>query len=149
MLSQEKEIDTAYFQFVIVKGHSSLLIDKPNKILKVIWSGEVDKDTASVLLTRGADLVEAGSASKLLLNRKELMHFSKGAKNWIKEVLLKQRAKKLVNKVLKVATVKSSSAIGNLFSNVITSAIRMIFPNLKMNQFETEEEALYWLLADQ
>ena len=149
MLSQEKEIDTAYFQFVIVKGHSSLLIDKPNKILKVIWSGEVDKDTASVLLTRGADLVEAGSASKLLLNRKELMHFSKGAKNWIKEVLLKQRAKKLVNQVLQVAIVKSSSAIGNLFSNVITSAIRMIFPNLRMNQFETEEEALYWLLADQ
>ncbi|MEO1253626.1 MAG: STAS/SEC14 domain-containing protein [Bacteroidota bacterium] len=115
--------------------------------MKIEWHGQVALETASELLNKGADFVEKDVCSKILLNRKNLQEFTKEARNWIKEDLLKKRAKILVHKVEKVATVKSSTNIGNMFATILSTATKLVFPGLSMNNFETEEEAIEWLFG--
>lgn len=135
------------FKFVFEKNGCFVLLERDAKIVKVIWYGKVDLETASAILTRGADLVEEGLADKLLLNRRELIEFDKEARNWIKEDLLKVRAKRIVHLVDKVATINSKTTLGNLFATVVSTAIRLFYPSLRMSSFETEEDAASWLYA--
>lgn len=126
---------------------STLFIDVENQIVKILWVGEVDELTASFLLTKAANEIEAGNATKILLNRKFLSQFTTEARKWIKEDLLRGRAKTLVHQVDKVATVKSSTSMGNLFATLVSSSIKIVFPNLNMSRFDTEIQARKWLLS--
>jgi len=138
MTLQEVAIDYSDFKYITEKEGSMLLLDITNKIAKVVWNGEVNKETASFILNEGADLIEDGSATMLLLNRKNLTQFSKEARQWIKDDLLKNRGKVLIHRVRKVATVKSTTTMGNLFANVVSSAIKIVFPKLKMTHFDKD-----------
>ncbi len=133
------------FEFVLEENGSLLLINKELRIVKIEWHGRVEVDTASKLLSKGADFIENGGYTKLLLNRKKLDEFTKETRQWIKDDLLKKRAKSLVHKVENVATVKSISQMGNLFATILSTAIKIVFPSLKMMSFDTEEEAIDWM----
>ncbi|MEO9872626.1 STAS/SEC14 domain-containing protein [Ekhidna sp.] len=137
------------FDFVSEENGSLLLLNKELRIVKIEWHGRVDAHTASEILNKGADLIEKGICTRLLLNRKELDEFTKEARQWIKDDLLKKRAKSLVHKVEKVATVKSVTKMGNLFATILSTATRIVFPGLKMNNFDTEEEAISWMVEPQ
>ncbi|MEP1095179.1 MAG: hypothetical protein ABJG78_08725 [Cyclobacteriaceae bacterium] len=126
---------------------SSVAVDYQNKIVKVEWDGIVDLATVNIILNKAADLIEVGHCDKLLLNRKNLKEFTTEARIWIKQDLLRNRAKKLVNKVVKVATVNSSTAMGGVFANFISTAIKLIFPKLSMVKFSSQQEGLDWLLS--
>ena len=125
---------------------STFEIDKVNNISKVAWKGKVDLDTAKNLLTVGGDSVEFDGFTKLLIDRSLLTEFDTEARVWIKN-LYKTRAKKLAHKVEKMAIVNANSKMGNIFSNMMTSAISLIVPNLKLKIFDTIDEAEKWLLV--
>ena len=144
IVTQETATEWSFEKVKELNG-SNTLIDKKNKVVKIVWNGIVSEETAKVMLTTGADLIDSGLCDKLLLNRKGLEEFSTEARVWIKQDLLKNRAKKLVNKVSKVATINSSTIMGGIFANFISTAIKLVFPNLTMTKFESEEEAMNWL----
>ncbi len=133
-------------EFIFEKNNSQLLVDRTNKIVFVEWQGEVEIETAQSILNGGADLIEDGSANKILLDRKNLIEFTKETSKWIKDDLLRNRGKELVKQVEKVASVRSQTTMGNLFANVVSAAIRIIFPGIRMKNFEEKGEALEWLL---
>ncbi len=132
-------------EFVLEENNCHVLIDRVNKLVMIKWQGYVELDTAKKILLAGSNFIEDESATRILLNRKNLDQFSKETNKWIKDDLLKNRAKKLVHLVEKVATVKSGTTIGNLFSNLISTSIRIVFPGLKMKSYDNEAEALNWL----
>ncbi|MEP1921492.1 MAG: hypothetical protein ABJI55_11905 [Ekhidna sp.] len=154
MLSEERYIETVNtgnrmgnFKIIEIKKGSSLSLDSVNAIVKIEWEGHVNLETAQFLLTRAADEIEKGIATKILLNRKSLEQFANDARKWIKDDFLRGRARTLVHLVEKVATVKSSTKIGDLFASVVSSSIKLVFPRLRMSRFDTEDEATKWLLV--
>ena len=130
------------------RENSTLLFDSENKIVAVRWSGKVKKETAAYLLGIGASLVESDSATKILLNRADLEEFPKDTREWIRQDLLKNTGRRLAHKVEKVATIKSNTEMGSLYSNVISSAIKIMFPRLKVVHFDDERSALDWFLSE-
>ena len=133
-------------KFKIVKKveGSIFSLDPKNKISRISWFGEVTEETASKLLTLGADSGEFHGYNKLILDRRELTEFTTEARVWIKHDLLKTRAKKIVNKVDKVAFIGSRNTRGNIFSNFLSSAIGLVFPKLEMERFVDLREAIKW-----
>ena len=135
------------FQVVKELNGSSTLVDYSNKIVKVEWEGIVDLATATLLFNASAELVENGQCDKVLLNRKNLTEFTTEARIWIKQEFLKNRSKQLDRKIMKVATVRSISATGSIFSNYINRGIKLVFPRVTLSKFDTEHEAVNWLVA--
>ena len=134
------------FKIIHMKNGSTFEIDTKNQISRVVWNGVINANTVQELVKKGADSVEFGSYDKLLLNRANLLEFTTEARVWLKE-LLKNRASKIVDMVGKVAVVKATTLKGNVFSNFIGAAIRIVMPNLQMKEFETEKEAINWLTS--
>ncbi len=137
-----------YFELIEENNESLLMLDPYKKTIKIYWNGLVEMETAKILLNKGADLIEEGKVDRILLNREFLTEFTTDARNWIKDGLLKTRGKKLVDKIFKVAVVKPNTTMGNLFSSLISSTIKLVFPRLFMKQFSGEAEATEWLLSD-
>ena len=135
-------------KFKIVKKleGSVFSLDPKNKISRISWSGEVSENTARTLLTLGANSVEFHGYNKLILDRRELTEFSTEARVWIKHDLLKTRAKKIVNRVEKVAFIGAKNTRGNIFSNFLSSAIGLVFPKLDMERFQDLRQAVIWLI---
>lgn len=144
--TRSKNSETSGFETICEKSGSLTLVDLKNKIVKIEWHGTVDLTTAKEILTKGADLIEAGHCNRLLLNREGLAAFSTEARIWIKQDLLRTRAKKLVSKVQKVATVSAATSIGKIVSNFVSTAIKLVFPGLQMSKFEGEGAAMDWLV---
>ncbi|MEP1095856.1 MAG: hypothetical protein ABJG78_12145 [Cyclobacteriaceae bacterium] len=142
----KKFIKIHSFEVILELNGSIVAVDYESKIVKIEWHGVVDLDTATELLEKGADMIESGYCNRLLLNRENLKEFSTEARVWIKQDLLKNRGKRLVRKVGKVATVRSSSAMGSIFANFISSGIQLVFPSLKLSNFDSENEAFDWLV---
>lgn len=138
-------IEIEKFETIAARSGSSALVDLKNKIVKIEWHGIVDLGTASEILNHGAGLIEKGHCNKLLLNRKNLVEFTADARLWIKQDLLIKRAQKLVSRVERVATVNPSSTMGNVFANFLTTGIKIVFPNLRISKFDSEEAAIDWL----
>lgn len=146
-LNNIMELKLSYTILKEVNG-STVSLNKEKDIVRIEWDGVVDIEEAKTILTIGADQIEKGTAKNLLLNRKNLEEFSTAARLWIKEDLLKGRAKKLVKQVHKVAMVNASSTMGSVFANFISTAIKLVYPNLSMSKFQSEDEALEWLLKE-
>lgn len=138
-------LKTQFFLISEFQG-SSISIDFESRIVKIAWQGIVDEQTASHLLTLGADAIENETVDKILLDRQGLKEFTTEARIWIKHDLLKSRAKKLVSKVEKIATINPSQSKGSIFANFISAGIKMVFPNLKMEKFNSVDEALHWFI---
>ncbi len=132
------------FRVVHLKNGSTFEIDSENKISRVAWNGVIDVKTVEDLVKSGADSVEHGTYNKLLLDRSNLLEFTTEARVWMKG-LLKNRATKIVDMVEKVAIVKATTLKGNVFSNFIGAAVRIVMPKLEMREFDSEKEAINWL----
>ena len=142
-IAAEKDVN---FQVVHLKNGSTFEVDSMNAISRVAWNGVIDAKTVKDLVKMGADSVEYGSYNKLLLDRSNLLEFTTDARVWLKE-LLKNRASKIVDMVEKVAIIKATTLKGNVFSNFIGAAIKIVMPNLEMREFDTEREAINWLTS--
>lgn len=129
-------------------GENKLYLDEDLGIVKVSWHGMVDQQEAAAILSKGADLLEVGLANKLLLDRKHLIEFTTEARIWIKNEIIKRRGNKLIKRLNRLATVNADSSRGSVFSNFLTSAIKIVYPNLKTGRFKTVEEAINWLIAE-
>lgn len=132
-------------ELILAKSNGRLLHDPIKKIAKIRWEGVVDLETAKTIVNKGAFLVESGQADKVLLNREHLTEFTSEARQWI-NYLVKTRGKRAIKNIHKVATVKPNTTMGHLFSTLVTSSIKLIYPRLSMKQFNTEAEAQEWLL---
>lgn len=142
----KKFIKIHSFETIMEVNGSGVFVDYENGIVKIEWHGEVDLSTASVLLEKGADMIESGFCHRLLLNREGLKEFSTEARLWIKNDLLKNQGSKLVRKVSKAATVRSTTVKGSIFADFISSGIQLVFPNLRLSSFDSEDEAFDWLV---
>ena len=134
------------FKTIHSNGGSHVALDYDNEIVRIEWHGTMDEVVARDILSVGGDQIEKGQATRILLDRRNLKEFTTGARIWIKNDLLKNRAKALVKKVSKVATINSTSPLGSIFSNLISTAVKLVYTNLSMEKFGTEEEAIKWLL---
>ncbi|MFY0598489.1 MAG: hypothetical protein JXR03_02380 [Cyclobacteriaceae bacterium] len=133
------------FEIVGEINGNTFSTDKTNGISRVTWEGSVNIEAAEKILTLGADSVEFDGFKKILLDRSQLQEFDTEARMWIKN-LLKTRAKGLSKLVEKIAIIKATTAKGSIFSNFIASAIGIILPHLEMRKFDTEKEAIGWLM---
>ncbi len=119
-------------------------VDEIAKTCMITWNGVVSINAAQQLISMGADSVEFSGYQKLILNRSNLLEFDTEARVWIKG-MLKTRAKKLARLVDQMAIVEAKTAKGSIFSNLISSAIKIVMPNLQMKKFDNIDEALEWL----
>ena len=107
--------------------------------------GDVNLETAKKLLTLGGDSVEFEGYTLLMIDRFELKEFDTDARIWIKE-LFKTRAKKLAKNVERMAIINPETSMAGIFSNMLTTAISLVMPGLKVKKFDSREEGLDWLL---
>ncbi len=126
---------------------STFYLDPNNKIVCISWSGVIDGNTAKTLLLLGAEAVESKGYTRLLLDRRRLVEFDTEARVWIKNDLLKSRARHLAARVERLAYLNSSDTKGSIFSNFISAGIKMVFPNLTMKKFDKPNIAVKWLLG--
>ena len=135
-------------EVVLEDNECHVQFNQEHKIVVIKWFGIVDLPTAQNILMKGSNFIEDGRATRILLDRRNLNQFSKEASKWIRDDLLRNRAKKLVHLVDKVATVKPRTAIGTIFSNVVSTAIRIVFPGLRMKSYDNQVEAFEWLIEE-
>ena len=136
------------FELVQAKNSCQLLLDQEHSIIKISWKGKVGAETASFLLSKALNIIKEGDASTLLLDRTYLDEFSKGARMWIKEDFLTKRVKPISHLIEKIATVKPITPMGGIFSNLISAAIKIVMPFMKMAEFRDEVDACQWLVND-
>ncbi|MEQ8237917.1 MAG: hypothetical protein RIA69_01825 [Cyclobacteriaceae bacterium] len=137
-------IEPISFDLIEELNGSRFELNNQHKIVRITWNGKVNLETASKLLTLGANSVEFYGFTKLVLDRSNLTEFETEARVWIKD-LLKNRAKKLSKKVEKMAIINATTTKGSIFSNFIASAINMVLPDLYMKKFDNEDEAFLWI----
>ncbi|MCR9251698.1 MAG: hypothetical protein NXI20_14830 [bacterium] len=135
------------YTVIIEKEGSQLLVNYEQRILKVVWSGKVSLDTAQTILNLGGDFIEDETCDKIILDRLLLEEFSTDARLWIKNDLLKNRAKRLSSKVSQMAMIEAQTSIGAIFSKMISAAITLIIPNLKTKRFKSLDEANSWMTS--
>lgn len=126
---------------------SALMIDYPNKVVKIEWNGVIDLATARTLFNATANAIEHDLADKALLNRKNFREFTTEARIWIKHEFIQSRSTRWARKLMKLATVNSTSQIGNVFSNFINRGMQVIFPGVQLSKFDTELDAENWLIG--
>lgn len=134
-------------QFVLLKkcNGSSISIDKKNGIVKITWQGIVDKETAQELIYKLLHLMKSGMFKKILMSRDDLTRFTDEANHWMKDFLLSNRYK-FNYKISRIAGVTPNASRANIFANFIKTALQVIFPGVKISNFEFEESAIDWLV---
>ncbi len=132
--------------FAILKNvnESELLVNEMNGICILRWSGRVDIETASELLTLGAAAVMLKGYKKILVDRRRLLEFDNEARLWI-DNWLKTKAKNISKDVEKVAIINSDSPFGNIFNNAFNSTISLVMPHLTLQIFSNHIRAIRWL----
>lgn len=145
VITKEKKASPLNFKVISEMNGSTFEVDKDYGISRITWNGTVDLPTVRKLVTLGADSVEFHKYKRLLLDRSKLIEFDTQARVWIKG-LLKSRAKRIVKMVNKLAIINPKTSRGSIFSNFIASAIKLVMPNLDMRKFNSEEDAIEWLI---
>lgn len=139
---------TSDFELVIEDNQSCLLWNSENGILWVRWRGIVDAKTASSILASALNSVEQGHASKVLLDRSAIEEFTTGARLWIKEDFLKKRAQPLSHLIEKIGSVKPDKSMARIYSHLVSSIIRVVFPSFSIVEFNSSIEAIDWLMDE-
>ena len=136
------------FEKILEKDRNVLLADKVNGILKVVWTEEVNLNSAKIVLNQAAMLVGEGNYDKIILDRKSLKQFEVEARVWIKHSFLAKQANELVEKIAKVAAIDPTDVKGAVYANFINTSIKLIFPSITFSRFEEENAAIEWLTRD-
>lgn len=119
-------------------------IDKENGIVKITWVEIVDKETAGEIIYTLVKLMKSGMFHKILMSRDDFTRFTDDANTWMRNFLLSNRYK-FNYKISRIAGVTPDAARANVFANFIKQAIQVIFPGVKIVNFEFEESAVAWL----
>ena len=145
MLSEK--IPTQQTQFALIRevNGSSIYVDRSNGIVKICWEDVVDKETAIDIIYALMKLMRSGLFNKILMTRDNLTSFTDEANAWMRDFLLTNRYK-FNYKISRVAGVTPNAFAANIFSNFIKTAIQVIFPGIKISNFEFEESAIEWLV---
>ncbi len=127
-------------------NRSKIYAELDTKVVKVVWYGVVDGQTAREVLNLAGDLISEKICDKLILDRTDLRAFTKDAKQVIKKEFLLNRAPKLAKYVKKIATITSKHNMGASIGGRITESIANLFPYLNIQRFETIDTADDWIL---
>ncbi len=140
------KIGTTEINLVLVKERngSCVHIDKENGIVKITWVEIVDKETAGEIIYTLVKLMKSGMFHKILMSRDDFTRFTDDANTWMRNFLLSNRYK-FNYKISRIAGVTPDAARANVFANFIKQAIQVIFPGVKIVNFEFEESAVAWL----
>ncbi|WP_436516806.1 hypothetical protein [Ekhidna sp. To15] len=139
------DINSVDFVEVCEKNGSTFFTDKNFGIAKISWKGHVDIHIAKKLIRLGFEAIEFHGYKKLILDHSELAVFETEARVWIKE-LLKHKAERVNEKLIKLASISPKNAIGSVYSNFAGDIIKEEMPHLKMRKFDDVSDALHWLI---
>ena len=126
------------------RNGSSIHVDKTTGIVKVTWVDVVDQETAMEIIHSLAKLMGSGIFYKILMTRGDNTRFTDEANVWMRDFLLTNRYR-FNYKISRVAGVTPDALRANVFSNFIKTALQVIFPGIKISNFEFEESAMAWL----
>lgn len=126
------------------RNGSSIHVDKRTGIVKVTWVDIVDQETAMEIIHSLAKLMNSGVFYKILMTRANNTRFTDEANDWMRDFLLTNRYK-FNYKISRVAGVTPDVFRANVFSNFMKTALQVIFPGIKISNFEFEESAMAWL----
>lgn len=134
-------------QFVLLKecNGSTVSVDKRNGIVKITWTAIVDQETAQEMIYTLLHLMKSGVFKKILMSRDGFTRFTEEANFWMKDFLLSNRYK-FNYKISRIAGVTPDASRANIFANFIKTALQVIFPGVKISNFEFEESAMAWLV---
>ncbi|MEQ9403636.1 MAG: STAS/SEC14 domain-containing protein [Cyclobacteriaceae bacterium] len=134
-------------RFALLKQRdgSSIHLDKKNGIVKITWVGIVDQETAREMIHTLAYLMKSGMFNKILMSRDDFTRFTDEANYWMRDFLLSNRYK-FNYKISRIAGVTPEAFRANIFANFIKTALQVIFPGVKISNFEFEESAMEWLV---
>lgn len=123
---------------------ATILIDPVAKLLEIQWLGVVDSNDYQKTMMEAKNLVAQGY-KYAIINRLKLEVIHPDSALWLKKEFVKEHLKPVINNLSKVATVESKSAFSRFYSNSLTLAIKVIYPNLSIKSFSSKEEALSWM----
>jgi len=126
------------------RNGSSIHVDKRTGILKITWVEIVDQETAMEIIQTLVKLMNSGIFLKILMTRDDNTRFTDEANVWMRQFLLTNRYK-LNYKISRIAGVTPDVSRANAFSNFMKTALQVIFPGIKISNFEFEESAMDWL----
>ena len=132
------------FQFKI--NDSAVYLEHVNRVVKLVWEGRVEKDTAEGLLTYAADLIEGDVVNRIMLDQQNLIHFDYAARQWIKEKFLPNRQDVLLNQLKKVAVINECSVAALLYGDHSEVTSKISFDRLPLQKFDQTPDAESWLM---
>lgn len=124
---------------------AKIFIDSANKCLEILWLGKVDYDDYQKTMLEAKRLVDEEGYGHAIINRLQLDEISPDSALWLKKEFIKIHLKPIINKLQKVATVESKSTFSRFYSNSLTLATKVIYPNLSIKSFGGRDEALTWI----
>lgn len=138
---------TNTIDLVLVKRRNGtcLHIDDINGIIKITWVEIVDRETVIEIVQSLVEQMHSGFFNKILVVKEGDTSFTDDAIVWMRNYLLINRYK-FNFKISRVAGVTSDATRANLFANFIKTSLQVIFPGIKITNFEFEESAVDWLL---
>ncbi len=132
------------FTLVAERANSCVYVDETHGIVKITWFGKVDQQTAITIIHALVKQMQAGICNKILVTREDNSSFTVEAIEWMRGFLLDNRYR-FRFKVARIAGVTPEAGRANIFANFIKTAIQVIFPGVKISNFEFEDSALAWL----
>lgn len=136
--------DKCDLEMICEKNGSSFSIDKKSGISRIDWRGHVDIHTAKKLIRIGFESIDNEECNKLLIDHSNLVEFETEARVWVKE-LLRHKAEMLNDKLIKLASISPSMAIGSVFSNFASDILKTEMPHLELKRFDQFDAAIKWL----
>ena len=88
--------------------------------------------------------LKTGNYNKILATREDFSSFTDEAVVWMRNFILINRYKFTFN-ISRIAGVTPDVYRANIFANFIKAALQVIFPGVKISNFEFEESAIDWL----
>lgn len=133
--------------FTLIKkcGESCLYKDKELGIVKIQWVEAVTEEMAKEVIKGLVQLLQSGDFSKVMMIKDEHTVFAQEATTWMRSFLLTNRGL-FSFKVSRIAGVTPDVFRANIFANFIKTALQVIFPGVKISNFEFEESAIDWLV---
>ncbi|MEP1093682.1 MAG: hypothetical protein ABJG78_01155 [Cyclobacteriaceae bacterium] len=143
--TQKSEIGSqTTLQLFRERNGSSIHVDKRTGIVKITWVEIVDQETAMEIIQTLVKLMNSGIFFKILMARDHSTRFTDEANAWMRNFLLTNRYK-FNYKISRIAGVTPDALRANVFSNFMKTALQVIFPGIKISNFEFEESAIAWL----
>ncbi|MEL7147393.1 MAG: STAS/SEC14 domain-containing protein [Bacteroidota bacterium] len=127
---------------------TGLLLDNERKLMVATLKGNIDFEDYKAMLMGTIELAAQDQAAYVILDRRQIRSLSTECRLWVKNFYIKQYAKPVAHKIKKIAIVESRSTVGQLYGKAIHTAMRLMYPNLKMKYFKNYNAAEAWIEDD-